>query len=59
MERTKKGYTMIVHKEIDFNTPLTKEQIKMLNEMETSPIVFDDDSPELSEEELQEFKHIS
>ena len=50
---------MIVHKEIDFNTPLTKEQIKMLNEMETSPIVFDDDSPELSEEELQEFKHIS
>ncbi len=35
---------------------LTEEQKKMLAEMENKPIVFDEDSPELTEEELAQFR---
>ena len=35
---------------------LTKAQIAMLKEAEKNPIVFDEDSPELTEKELSEFK---
>ena len=43
---------MIIRKSIDINEPLTDEQIAMLKRAETMPIVFDEDSPELTEEDL-------
>ena len=50
---------MTVRKEIDITKPLTNEQIKMLDELETRPIVFDEDCPELTEEQLAEFHRVS
>ena len=44
---------MIVRKEIDVSQPLTPEQIKMLEEVEKRPIVFDEDCPELTDEQLR------
>ena len=43
---------MIIRKEIDFNEPLSPEQIKMLEEMENNPSVPDEECPELSDEQL-------
>ena len=50
---------MDIRKEIDINAPLTDEQKKMLEKAHTMPAVFDDDSPELSDEQLMEFRRIS
>lgn len=50
---------MTVRKEIDITKPLTNEQKKMLDELETRPIVFDEDCPELTEEQLAEFHRVS
>jgi len=44
---------MIIRKEIDTSKPLTPEQIKMLEEVEKRPIVFDEDCPELTDEQLR------
>jgi len=44
---------MIIRKEIDVSQPLTPEQIKMLEEVEKRPIVFDEDCPELTDEQLR------
>ena len=49
---------MVVN-EIDVNRKLTKEELRMLEKAENIPIVYDDDSPELSDEELSQFKRIS
>ncbi len=49
----------MVVKEIDVNRKLTKEELRMLEKAENIPIVYDDDSPELSDEELSKFKRIS
>ncbi len=49
---------MIVRKSIDINAPLTAEQLEMLDKAESMPIVYDEDSPELGDEELAEFKSI-
>ncbi len=49
----------MVVKEIDVNRKLTKEELRMLEKAENIPIVYDDDSPELSDEELSQFKRIS
>ena len=46
-------------KKIDVTKKPTEEQLKMLREAETSPIEFDEDCPELTEEELSQFRHIS
>ena len=43
---------MIIRKEIDVSAPLTPEQIKMLEEIDKRPIVFDEDCPELTDEQL-------
>ena len=43
---------MIIRKEIDVSEPLTPEQIKMLEEMNKRPITFDEDCPELTDEQL-------
>ena len=50
---------MIIKKEIDFTEPLTKEQKKMLDELETRPVEFDEDCPELTDEQLSEFRRVS
>ena len=39
--------------ELDFKEPLTPEQIKMLEELDKRPIVFDEDCPELTDEQLR------
>ena len=41
-------------KEIDINRELTKEELQMLEAAEAMPIVYDEDSPELSDEERDE-----
>ncbi len=50
---------MIVRKEIDITKPLTPEELEMLKEAEAAPIVFDEDCPELTEEQLAEFHRVS
>ncbi|MBR3575461.1 MAG: BrnA antitoxin family protein [Lachnospiraceae bacterium] len=41
---------------VNLDKPLTKKQIKMLEKMENRPIVYDEDCPELTEEQLKQFK---
>lgn len=50
---------MIIRKEIDVSQPLTPEQIKMLEEVEKRPIVFDEDCPELTDEQLRKGYRVS
>ncbi|MBQ6407983.1 MAG: BrnA antitoxin family protein [Butyrivibrio sp.] len=50
---------MIIKKNIDIYAPLTEEQETMLEKSAAAPIVFDEDCPELSAEELSEFKRVS
>ena len=50
---------MIIRKNIDLDKPLTKKQLRMLDEMDKSPIVCDDDCPPLTEEELNSFRRVS
>lgn len=47
---------MIVRKEIDLKQPPSEKQLKMLKAMEERPIVFDDDSPELTAEQLSKLR---
>ncbi|MBR5755362.1 MAG: BrnA antitoxin family protein [Erysipelotrichaceae bacterium] len=49
----------VTKKKINLNTPLTDEQKKILEKAASMPAVFDDDSPELTEEQLKEFRRIS
>lgn len=49
----------MVRKEIDVKAKPTKEQIKMLEAAAKAPITYDEDCPELTPEELAEFKRIS
>ena len=44
----------MIRKMIYENAPLTLEQIKQIEEADKKPIVFDDDSPELTEAQLME-----
>lgn len=50
---------MIIRKEIDINAPLTKEQKKMLEELKLRQIQPDEDSPELTEEQLSRMMRVS
>ncbi|MDO5787258.1 MAG: hypothetical protein Q4P09_06070 [Phascolarctobacterium sp.] len=45
---------VMIRKMIYENEPLTPEQIKQIEEADKKPIVFDDDCPELTEEQLRE-----
>ena len=58
----KKGkHIMIIRKSVDLSKKpkLTKKQLKMLEEMDKASIVYDEDSPEFTEEELKQFKRVS
>ena len=46
---------MTVRKEIDFDKGLNPEQVKMLEEMKAAPIEFDEDCPELTEDDYQRY----
>lgn len=50
---------MTVKKEIDFGKKLTDEQLKMLEALKNRPLIFDDDCPELTKEELAGFKRVN
>ena len=47
---------MITKKSIDIYEPLKEEQIIILEKSAAAPIVFDEDCPELTVEELSEFE---
>jgi len=49
----------MVRKNIDISAPLTEKQKKMLAEAAKMPIVFDEDSPELTDEQLSKFRRVS
>lgn len=52
---------MIITKTIDTSKPqpLTPEQLKMLADLENRPIAYDEDSPELTHEQLSQFRRIT
>ena len=49
----------IVRKTIDFSTKLTDEQLRMLEEAEKAPHVYDEENPPLTREELAQFRRVS
>lgn len=50
---------MKISKSIDFSKALSPEQLAMLQSIEASPAVPDNDCPEFSEAELLQFKRIA
>ena len=50
---------MIVRKEIDPTQSLTPSQVEMLHNLESRPISPDEDCPELTREQLTQFRRIS
>jgi len=53
---------MLVTKVIDLNAPLTPEQLerlKLLENMTDDDIVFDEDCPPQTEEQLKQFKRVN
>ena len=50
---------MLVTKDIDINKSPSNDQMDILSKLETSEIVYDDDCPELSADQLKEFHRIS
>ena len=50
---------MIVRYNLDFNTPLTPEQIKRLDDLKNHPIVYDEDCPPMTEEQLDQFYRVN
>jgi hypothetical protein len=49
---------MTVTYSIDPGAPLTPEQIKRLDALKDRPIVFDEDCPEMTEEQLKQFRRV-
>ncbi len=49
----------IVTKFIRFDVPLTPEQKAEIAALKNRPIVYDEDCPELTDEELKEFKPVN
>ena len=52
---------MLVRKVIDLNAPLTPEQIARLDALEKmsdDDIVYDEDAPKLTEEQLKKFRRV-
>lgn len=49
----------MVRKEIDFNNSLTASQVEMLETLKNRDVEPDEDCPELSAEQLSQFKRVS
>lgn len=50
---------MMITQNIDFSKGLTDEQLKMLEEVENTPVVIDDDAPDISDEQLIKFAQLA
>jgi len=50
---------MIIRKEIDLKKPLSPDQAEMLNALVSRPISPDEDCPELTQEQLIQFRRVS
>ena len=50
---------MLVRKNIDVTQPLTEEQLKTLDALEERTAAPDEDCPELTEEQLAQFRRVS
>ena len=50
---------MTVRYTLKRGTPLTPEQIAELDALEDRPIVFDEDCPEMTDEQLRQFKRVN
>lgn len=53
---------MIIRKWIDVGAPLTPEQLerlKLLDDIKDEDIIFDEDCPELTPEQLKEFRRVN
>lgn len=49
---------MIVRKVLIPGTPLTPEQIERLDALKSHPIVYDEDCPEMTDEQLKQFHRV-
>ena len=47
---------MIIRYSYNPNTPLTPEQIQRLEALKNRPVVLDEDCPEMTDEQLQQFR---
>ena len=57
--RPEKGEsTIIVTYDLKPDTPLPPEQIQRLDALKDRPIVFDEDCPEMTDEQLRQFKRV-
>ncbi len=50
---------MVIRTTLEERGAITQEEIEMLEKASKMPIVFDEDSPELTREELKEFRRVS
>ena len=50
---------MTIRYSYNSDTPLTPEQIKRLDALKDRPIVFDEDCPEMTDEQLRQFKRVN
>ena len=50
---------MVIRTTLEERGAITQEEIAMLERASRMPIVFDEDSPELTREELKEFRRVS
>ena len=50
---------MVIKTTLEERGPITPEELKMLEGAKKLPIVFDEDIPELTEEELKGFRRVS
>lgn len=50
---------MLIRTTLEERGPITQEEIEMLERAAKMPIVFDEDSPELTREELKKFRRVS
>ena len=49
---------MIVRKVLIPGAPLTPDQIRRLDDLKNHPIVYDEDCPEMTDEQLRQFKRV-
>ena len=50
---------MIIRKVRIPGTPLTPEQVKRLDNLKNYPITYDEDCPEMTDEQLAQFKRVN
>lgn len=50
---------MVIRKTLEERGSITPEEIEMLERASRMPIVFDEDSPELTEDDLKGFRQVS